>query len=121
MQYFSATDRFNAMYKMTVLAVLMIAALSFWSCGDGAQRVDLSADINVYDAAYEKDRGPRVVLDGAHNNFHTATGLFVPLANLLRNDGFVVEQNTARLNDSTAFQTADIFVIANADYQADGS
>jgi hypothetical protein len=105
----------------TCLLLTFVISCFFCSCGDGAQVVDLSANTAVRNPHHETGKGPRVVMDAAHANFHTASGRYEPLATLLRNDGFVVEENHILLSDSNAFSNTDIFVIANADYNIDGT
>lgn len=58
-------------------------------------------------------KGPLVLVDEAHNNFHTAGGRYRPFVRLLEADGFVVRANT-RPFDSTALAGARVLVIANA-------
>jgi len=57
--------------------------------------------------------GPRVGIDEAHLNFHTATGNYRPFATLLRADGYRVSSNTARFTRE-ALAAFDVLVIANA-------
>jgi len=57
-----------------------------------AQQVpDLKYQPPVPSPAYQKDQGPHVAIDQAHNNFHTATGRYQPFADLLRRDGYQVD------------------------------
>jgi hypothetical protein len=63
--------------------------------------------------AYKSGQGSVVLLDEAHNNFHTLGGRFKPFANILGKDGYAV------LSSSTPFTTealgkGKILVIANA-------
>src|SRR4029453_2439065 len=44
--------------------------------------------------AYERGTGPRVLIDEAHNNFHTMGGNYRPFAKLLEADGYRVAPNT---------------------------
>ncbi len=57
--------------------------------------------------------GPRVVIDAAHLNFHTAAGRYQPFADLLRLDGYRVASNTSQFTPD-ALRGVDILVIANA-------
>ena len=59
------------------------------------------------------DRHPVVLLDEAHNNFHTADGRYKPFADLLRNDGYDVKPNTQKFTAETLKGCA-ILVVANA-------
>lgn len=63
--------------------------------------------------AYASGRGPVVMVDEAHHNFHTATGGYRPFARLLAADGFVVRSYAARF-DSSNLAAARVLVVANA-------
>lgn len=89
-----------------------------WGCDDSYQEVDLSADVSVQHPMYSKEAGPKLFIDAAHHNFHTASGRYKPLADLLQNDGFSVVENKNKLSDST-LAAMDILVIANADFNAE--
>lgn len=56
---------------------------------------------------------PVVVIDGAHNNFHTVDGRYAPFAALLRADGLEVRGGTAAF-DMGGLDGVDVLVIANA-------
>lgn len=58
-------------------------------------------------------RGPAVLIDEAHNNFHTMGGRYRPFAHLLAADGFAVEASRSRF-DSTSLAAGRVLVIANA-------
>lgn len=58
-------------------------------------------------------RRPRVLIDAAHHNFHTAEGRYAPLARLLQESGFAVHSATGPITPQL-LQTTDILVIANA-------
>lgn len=57
--------------------------------------------------------GPVVVIDGAHNNFHTVDGRYAPFVALLRADGYQVRGGTAPF-DAGGLDGVDVLVIANA-------
>jgi hypothetical protein len=63
--------------------------------------------------AYASGKGPRVVIDGGHHNFHTVDGRYAPFANLLRRDGYRVTGSTTAFT-ADALKAADVLVIANA-------
>ncbi len=63
--------------------------------------------------AYESGKGPRVVVDGGHNNFHTAEGRYLPFAELLRRDGYRVGGSSS-LFTAESLKAVDVLVIANA-------
>lgn len=75
------------------------------------QIADPHADLSVAHPAFAAMH-PRVVIDGGHHNFHTVDGRYAPFAQLLRNDGFVVDGATAPFTDAS-LQGVAILVIAN--------
>lgn len=77
------------------------------------QMVEDSAPTAVARPAWPIGTGPRLLIDEAHSNFHTAGGSYAPLAALLGNDGFRVAPSTAPIS-AQSLAAADILVIANA-------
>lgn len=63
--------------------------------------------------AYKQGRGPVVLIDEAHHNFHTATGRYQPFAELLRRDGYRVEASKTPFSKET-LKRAGVLVISNA-------
>jgi hypothetical protein len=98
----------------------VIIAVSTTGCADPGQYVDLKADVRVANPAYPSGSGPAILIDAAHNNFHTPSGRYEPLAMLLRNDGYVISENVSQLSDSV-LSGADVFVISNAHFDANGN
>ena len=105
--------------RLSYFPLLVCCTLFINGCLDRGQYVGLEAKVSVTNPAYKKSEGPKVVIDAAHSNFHTATGRYAPLANLIRNDGFSIGENHDKLTDAS-FVGTDIFVIANADVDATG-
>jgi hypothetical protein len=64
-------------------------------------------------ATFAPRTGPIVVVDEAHNNFHTTGGRYRPFVRLLEADGFVVRGSTTPF-DSASLSRARVLVIANA-------
>ncbi|GEM_PF-442532 len=63
--------------------------------------------------AYPLWKGPVVLIDEAHFNFHTATGRYLPFATLLRRDGYLVMASAARFT-AESLRPAKVLVISNA-------
>ena len=63
--------------------------------------------------AYSQGAGPVVMIDEAHHNWHTATGRYLPFADLLRRDGYVVQASKSPFSRD-ALKQGNILVIANA-------
>ncbi|HEY0544913.1 MAG TPA: hypothetical protein VGC91_05900 [Pyrinomonadaceae bacterium] len=76
------------------------------------QQADQTFDASVAHPAYTTTH-PKVLLDEAHNNFHTASGRYKPFADLVGNDGYVVTPNKEKFRKES-LQGYDILVIANA-------
>ncbi len=80
----------------------------------GAQQVaDTTFHPPIEKPAYSVGRGPIVLIDEAHDNFHTSTGRYLPFAELLRRDGFVVTASVAPFAPET-LRAARVLVMANA-------
>jgi hypothetical protein len=95
-------------------ALLLFALLPMVACSHNHTRSsDSSFEPKVEHPAFAAGAGPRVVIDESHCNLHTAGGLYKPLAELLRRDGFVVEPLKARFT-AEALAGVDVLVIANA-------
>jgi hypothetical protein len=63
--------------------------------------------------AYESGKGPRVVIDEAHHNFHTAEGRYKAFAELLRRDGYRVGA-LRQPPSAKALEGVAVVVISNA-------
>jgi hypothetical protein len=93
-----------------VVLVLLAGAAS-------AQQIADTAFIPLVDKPhYQANRGPRVAIDAAHRNFHTADGGYAPFARLLGLDGYRVESNGAPFA-ADMLARMDVLVIANAMHQ----
>ena len=79
-----------------------------------AQQVaDMEFAPRVSPAAFREGEGPRVAIDEAHFNFHTADGRYAPFTALLRRDGFTVT-SLRKTFSADALANVDVLVIANA-------
>jgi len=87
-------------------AIIMAQALLY-----AQQSPDLNFTPSVESARYANGKGPKVGIDGAHNNLHQLDGGFAPFGKLLKADGY----QTAAVDEITEEQlkALDIFVIAN--------
>lgn len=79
----------------------------------GPQVADTGFRPDVPRPAFSPGGGPKVMLDEAHANYHTADGRFAPFVQFIRRDGFVVESSRNKFT-SSHLATAKILVIANA-------
>jgi hypothetical protein len=79
----------------------------------GPQVADMDFNPRIASPAFPPGKGPTVLIDEAHLNFHTADGRYAPFARHLRRDGFVVEPLRTLLSQA-ALAPAKLLVIANA-------
>jgi len=93
-----------------VFAVFIVGAV-IWVRGK-QQYADPSFDAKVVRPTYTTVH-PKVLIDEAHNNFHTAGGRYKPFATLLSNDGYQVVPNKEKFQ-ATALKGYDVLVISNA-------
>ena len=99
-------------HRDTTIAALL--ALGLAAAPTTAQQLaDTAFNPPIARPAYAADRGPVVLIDEAHNNFHTADGRYLAFARLLRRDGYVVRPSKSRLTQA-ALEGARVLVIANA-------
>ncbi len=99
-------------YRYPPLAVLALAFLVVLCGARGSQQADVKFDARVAHPAYPKS-GPRVVIDEAHRNFHTASGRYRPFAQLIGNDGYRVVPGAGAFT-AAGLRGGDILVISNA-------
>ena len=97
---------------MRRLILACVIAVAFAGGATAQQVADPLVDLSVANPAFTADRGPRLVIDGGHHNFHTVDGRYAPFAQLMRNNGFRVSGMAAPFTDASLRQ-ADILVIAN--------
>src|SRR5262249_3030303 len=83
----------------------------------GGQRSDPDFDTSVAHPAYV-DKHPTVLFDEAHDNFHTASGRYKPLADLISSDGYQVIPNKEAIT-SERLAGRDLLIIANATARGD--
>ena len=96
------------MKPLALAWVLLVAAVPV-----ATQQADTAFTPVVARPEYPAGRGPRVVIDAAHLNFHTADEGYAPFARLLRLDGYQVDSNRAPFTVAS-LQGVDVLVIANA-------
>jgi hypothetical protein len=98
------------MRKRTLLTLIVLSAAT--SIGSAQQVPDLTYKPPVPRPAYDAGKGPRVAIDEAHHNFHTADGRYKPFAELVRRDSYRVGGLGQPLSVD-ALKAVDVLVIAN--------
>lgn len=111
--------------RWCVKALLVAAFTLLVACGgnggnggDGGdsgseQHTDVDFTPTVAEPAWAIGAGPRIAIDEAHHNFHTAEGRYRPFAELAQRDGLVVQPNTDAFT-AESLASIDILVVANA-------
>ena len=92
-------------------AALVAVAAAIYSTRPDAP-FDRSFDTSVGDPTY-RDNGPVVLFDEGHHNAHTTKTGYRPLADLLRNDGYVVRVASDSLS-AASLDGAAVLVVAVA-------
>jgi len=98
----------SVLRSTTSLALAALAAFPV----SGQQVPDPGFRPEITRPAYPRDQGPRVAVDAAHHNFHTAGGRYLAFAELLRRDGYRVADST-RLLSRESLRGVAVLVIAN--------
>jgi hypothetical protein len=79
-----------------------------------AQQIpDLAYRPQLPSPAFASGEGPRIGIDEAHHNFHTADGRYRPFADLLRRDGYRVAGFGEPFTPD-GLKAVDVLVVANA-------
>jgi hypothetical protein len=102
---------FLIMRRKAYLFIILIGLLS--GILFSQQVADTNFNPIIARPEYRMGKGPVVLIDEGHNNFHTADGRYLPFARLLRADGYVVKGSAGEFNEPD-LSKARILVIANA-------
>ena len=98
--------------KFFLLFLLAVAGLVNQHV-QGQQVPDKTFQPKIESPVFEKGRGPRVGIDSAHHNFHTATGRYKSFADLLKRDGYRIIDFDQSITEQT-LKKIDVLVISNA-------
>mgnify|MGYP003676064580 CR=1 FL=1 len=77
------------------------------------QEPDMSFEFSIEDPAYQKEAGPLLCIDSAHNNFHTLEGGFAPFARVMKEDGYNLINVDYSLDVVEQLKACDVFIIVN--------
>lgn len=95
--------------KFALIVSMILLVGSVWA----QELYDPDYTPTVDNPAYTVGSGPVVLVDEAHNNYHTIEGRYKAFADLLKADGYTVQSNTQPFT-AEALADADVLVIANA-------
>jgi hypothetical protein len=99
--------------RPVAVAVAAFATCAVVSVIRAQQVADTTFRPPIEKPAYPAGAGPVVQVDEAHHNFHTVTGRYLPFADLLRRDGYVVRPSAVRFT-ADALKSGRVLVISNA-------
>ena len=92
--------------------IVISVALLWWYISMWVQKADPDFDATVINPTFQVEH-PKVLFDEAHYNFHTTEGTYSPFVKLIRNDGYLVFQNTERFQ-ADLLEQYNLLVISNA-------
>ena len=93
--------------KLLTLTMVVLATLHAQQVADTAFRPPIQKP------AFPMGKGPMVLIDEAHFNFHTSSGRYLPFRELLRRDGYLVNGSAAKFTTESLNRTK-VLVISNA-------
>jgi len=105
----------NALKKVIIIVLFLLlvpVSVLLAYAYTQSQHEDRGWDIVLYGITY-RDKHPRVVIDRAHHNAHTARGKYRPFAEMLRMDGCEVKNGLHRFSKDSLEKTR-LLVIVNA-------
>jgi hypothetical protein len=97
--------------KVILVIICSICVSSF--SGFGQQVADTLYSPHISNPVYPDGKGSVVLIDEAHHNFHTLRGRFLPFANVLEKDGYIVQASSKPFT-AEELERGKILVIANA-------
>ena len=96
------------MFRFTLLYLLCFTAITLFA----QQLPDTSRFFEIETPRYPAGKGPAVMIDAAHNNFHTLDGRYRAFGNILEADGYRLLSNEEPFT-AEALKRCDILVISN--------
>ncbi len=108
-----AAKGFSIVLSFGILILAAETAQQTASTVEPPRSVDRSFRHIIGKPAFPPGKGPAVLIDEAHNNFHTAIGTYRPFADLLKQDGYVVKRAELKISENL-LSSGDIYVIADA-------
>ncbi|HYH79480.1 MAG TPA: hypothetical protein VEX86_06775 [Longimicrobium sp.] len=101
------------MHRIARIFIPILALSAAFTVPAAGQQGPDTAWVPVVERPAYGGSGPRVGIDQAHRNFHTATGNYRPFATLLRRDGYRVSASTQPFTRES-LSAFDVLVVANA-------
>ncbi len=96
--------------RLLLLIVLLLHVKVFWA---QQQIPDTSFSYTSKKTLYNKGKGPLVLIDEGHHNFHTKDGRYTAFAKVTSNDGYRVAAHKGSFSEQS-LKGAKILVVSNA-------
>ena len=97
---------------ITIIVLIVTAAILIFRNHLLYQGPDLTAPVPIKNPSYI-EKGPLILFDESHDNFHTANGGYKPFVQLLTADGYRFRPSNQELSEA-CLAPADVLIIANA-------
>lgn len=97
----------------TVIIILLVCFLCNTVFPQQLPDTAYAGNIILKNPGYKTGKGPLILIDGAHNNFHRADGNFAPLKILLEKDGYNIKSLDSTFTEKR-LKDCHILVISNA-------
>ena len=94
---------------MKIIFRVPILLISLLACDSEYQVYDSTFAYDVKNPAYAAGEGPLVLVDEAHNNFHTTQGRYIPFVKLVSADGYAVQSVKSKI-DHDLLSNCKIFI-----------
>lgn len=95
------------------VVIVLLLCLGYLALFPGGQRPDRSFKTAVQNPSYTNSH-PVLTFDGGHNNSHSVSGGYAPLASLMRADGYDVRVHKGAFT-ADGLRGTDVLMIVNAD------
>ena len=102
--------------KVLTRIVLLVAFVCIWLPGSpprAQQRANSVFEPTAKNPLYESGRGPLILIDEGHDNFHTRSGRYKPFAQVLEADGYQVAAHSGQVT-AESLSASGVLVISNA-------
>ncbi len=97
---------------ITIIVLIVTAAILIFRNHLLYQGPDLTVPVPIKNPSYI-EKGPLILFDESHDNFHTANGGYKPFVQLLTADGYRFRPSNEELSE-VCLSPADVLIIANA-------
>ena len=101
------------MSRLTSIRILVLLLIGSTAQIAAQQIPDTTYRHPLQHQAYQAGKGPMVLIDEAHNNFHTREGGFLAFSRLLEQDGYRVGASAVPIDDEGPLEGCRVLVIAN--------